>query len=129
MSVTVVSYVIQYQIPTYCLMVLDRAIPLETQSLADRLVIVISLFVVCKPCGQMRCDEAKTCILDFEADGNGTFVAGHPTHAGLSACQLMSISDWGYNHLLQARLNILDLVKQSSTNEDRQGRSHKLATS
>jgi hypothetical protein len=75
--------VVEVAQPNHRVMVFDRSVALELESMADSFVVAIAFLVVCEASSQMSRHKTYRGITIFNANGNSSFVSCHSRHAGL----------------------------------------------
>jgi hypothetical protein len=86
LSSTLVAYadaVVEVAEPYDRLVIIDRPVTLESQTVGDGAVVLVAFFVVGETSSKMRCDETDRSIRVLHPDGNCTLVACHSTHTSL----------------------------------------------
>jgi hypothetical protein len=75
--------VVEVAQPNHRVMVFDRSVALELESMADSLVVAVAFLVVGEASSKMGCYETYRGITILNANGNSSFVSCHPRHTGL----------------------------------------------
>jgi len=75
--------VIEISKPDYSVMILDRSVPLKSQTMTDSLVVPVPFFIICEASRKMCGNEADRCVGIIHANGYCAFVTCYAGHAGL----------------------------------------------